>query len=242
MVLELKKHKPKILVADDEASIRRILDVRLSLMGYDVITASDGEEALDVFGNQDPNLLILDVMMPKLDGYRVCQALRAKSNVPIIMLTALSDVADRIAGLELGADDYMVKPFSLKELESRIRCVFRRSFKPSSHHSEETAGVTQFGLLRIDTNKRQAYRENERIKLTELEFDLLELLASRLGEPVSRIEVLERLWGFIPDRYDDKRVVDVHVSRLRQKLREASIQDDCILAVRGVGYRLQVSE
>jgi two-component system, OmpR family, response regulator RpaB len=122
----LENHKEKVLVVDDEASIRRILETRLSMIGYDVVTAADGEEALDVFRKTGPNLVVLDVMMPKLDGYGVCQELRKESDVPIIMLTALGDVADRITGLELGADDYVVKPFSPKELEARIRSVLRR--------------------------------------------------------------------------------------------------------------------
>jgi len=122
----LENHKEKILVVDDEASIRRILETRLSMIGYDVVTAADGEEALETFRNTEPDLVVLDVMMPKLDGYGVCQELRKESDVPIIMLTALGDVADRITGLELGADDYVVKPFSPKELEARIRSVLRR--------------------------------------------------------------------------------------------------------------------
>ena len=122
----METQKEKILVVDDEASIRRILETRLSMIGYDVVTAADGEEALDIFHEAIPDLVVLDVMMPKLDGYGVCQELRKESDIPIIMLTALGDVADRITGLELGADDYVVKPFSPKELEARIRSVLRR--------------------------------------------------------------------------------------------------------------------
>ena len=149
--------KETILVADDEASIRRILETRLSMIGYQVVTACDGNEALDLFRNCEPDLVVLDVMMPKLDGYGVCQELRKESDVPIVMLTALGDVADRITGLELGADDYVVKPFSPKELEARIRCVLRRVEK------EQIAGLPNSGViavmnLKIDTNKRQVYR------------------------------------------------------------------------------------
>ena len=129
MIQKSIANKEKVLVVDDEASIRRILDTRLSMIGYSVITASDGEEALSLFRKETPNLVILDVMMPKLDGYGVCQEIRKTSDVPIIMLTALGDVADRITGLELGADDYVIKPFSPKELEARIRSVLRRSEK-----------------------------------------------------------------------------------------------------------------
>ena len=169
--------KETILVADDEASIRRILETRLSMIGYQVVTACDGNEALDLFRNCEPDLVVLDVMMPKLDGYGVCQELRKESDVPIVMLTALGDVADRITGLELGADDYVVKPFSPKELEARIRCVLRRVEK------EQIAGLPNSGViavmnLKIDTNKRQVYRNDERIRLTGMEFSLLELLVS----------------------------------------------------------------
>lgn len=234
----MKDQQQKILVADDEASIRRILDTRLSMMGFVVITAADGEEALQVFQHQEPDLIILDVMMPKLNGYQVCQALRQESDVPIIMLTALSDVADRITGLEMGADDYMVKPFSPKELESRIRCILRRVNKPNAAH-QKSAGVIQVGHLEIDTNKRQVYKHNERIQLTHLEFNLLELLVSRPGEPISRVEFLQKVWGYSPDGKIDTRVVDVHMSRLRNKLKEDADEPDMILSVRGVGYAIQ---
>ncbi|KAI9134952.1 response regulator transcription factor RpaB [Acaryochloris sp. CCMEE 5410] len=234
----MKDQQQKILVADDEASIRRILETRLSMMGFVVITAADGEEALQVFQHQEPDLIILDVMMPKLNGYQVCQSLRQESDVPIIMLTALSDVADRITGLEMGADDYMVKPFSPKELESRIRCILRRITKSHSAH-HKSAGVIQVGHLEIDTNKRQVYKDKERIQLTHLEFNLLELLVSRPGEPISRVEFLQKVWGYSPDGKIDTRVVDVHMSRLRNKLKEDTEEPDLILSVRGVGYAIQ---
>lgn len=234
----MKDQQQKILVADDEASIRRILETRLSMMGFVVITAADGEEALQVFQHQEPDLIILDVMMPKLNGYQVCQSLRQESDVPIIMLTALSDVADRITGLEMGADDYMVKPFSPKELESRIRCILRRITKSHSSH-QTSAGIIQVGHLEIDTNKRQVYKDKERIQLTHLEFNLLELLVSRPGEPISRVEFLQKVWGYSPDGKIDTRVVDVHMSRLRNKLKEDTEEPDLILSVRGVGYAIQ---
>ncbi len=174
--------KETILVVDDEASIRRILETRLSMIGYQVVTACDGIEALETFRRSAPDLVVLDVMMPRLDGYGVCQELRKESDVPIVMLTALGDVADRITGLELGADDYVVKPFSPKELEARIRCVLRRVEKEQVA-GIPNSGVIQVGDLRIDTNKRQVYRGEERIRLTGMEFSLLELLVSRSGEP-----------------------------------------------------------
>jgi len=227
-----------ILVVDDEASIRRILETRLSMIGYQVITACDGEEALEIFRQHLPDLVVLDVMMPKLDGYGVCQELRKDSDVPIVMLTALGDVADRITGLELGADDYVVKPFSPKELEARIRCVLRRVEKDQTA-AIPNSGVVRIGELHIDTNKRQVFRGNERIRLTGMEFSLLELLVSRSGEAFSRGEILRDVWGYTPERHVDTRVVDVHISRLRSKLEDDPANPELILTARGIGYLFQ---
>ncbi len=230
--------KEKILVVDDEASIRRILETRLSMIGYDVVTAADGEEALEVFNREHPDLVVLDVMMPKLDGYGVCQELRKDSDVPIIMLTALGDVADRITGLELGADDYVVKPFSPKELEARIRSVLRRADRTTSS-GIPSSGVIHVGDIKIDTNKRQVYKRSERIRLTGMEFSLLELVVSRSGEPFSRSEILQEVWGYTPERHVDTRVVDVHISRLRSKLEDDPSNPELILTARGTGYLFQ---
>ena len=230
--------KETILLADDEASIRRILETRLSMIGYQVVTACDGNEALALFRRYEPDLVVLDVMMPKLDGYGVIQEIRKESDVPIVMLTAMADVADRITGLELGADDYVVKPFSPKELEARIRCVLRRVEK------EHIAGIPNSGViqvmnLKIDTNKRQVFRNDERIRLTGMEFSLLELMVSRSGEPFSRGEILKEVWGYTPERHVDTRVVDVHISRLRSKLEDDPANPELILTARGTGYLFQ---
>ena len=230
--------KETILVVDDEASIRRILETRLSMIGYQVVTACDGLEALEAFRRTSPDLVVLDVMMPKLDGYGVCQELRKESDVPIVMLTALGDVADRITGLELGADDYVVKPFSPKELEARIRCVLRRVDKDQAA-GIPNSGVITVGALRIDTNKRQVYRGDERIRLTGMEFHLLELLISRAGEPINRLDMLEKVWGYKPGKASDSRVVDVHVSRLRAKLEMDPENPELIITARGQGYMFQ---
>lgn len=234
----METQKEKILVVDDEASIRRILETRLSMIGYDVVTAADGEEALVIFRETEPDLVVLDVMMPKLDGYGVCQELRKDSDIPIIMLTALGDVADRITGLELGADDYVVKPFSPKELEARIRSVLRRVEK-NNPAGIPSSGVIAIGSIRIDTNKRQVYKGDERIRLTGMEFSLLELLVSKSGEPFSRSEILQEVWGYTPERHVDTRVVDVHVSRLRAKLEDDPSNPELILTARGTGYLFQ---
>lgn len=234
----METQKEKILVVDDEASIRRILETRLSMIGYDVVTAADGEEALVIFRESNPDLVVLDVMMPKLDGYGVCQELRKESDIPIIMLTALGDVADRITGLELGADDYVVKPFSPKELEARIRSVLRR-VDSNGATGIPSSGVISISSIRIDTNKRQAYKGDQRIRLTGMEFSLLELLVSKSGEPFSRSEILQEVWGYTPERHVDTRVVDVHVSRLRAKLEDDPSNPELILTARGLGYLFQ---
>ena len=178
----------KLLIVDDEPHIRMLLEQTLEELedqDVEIITATNGLEALETIQREKPNLVFLDVMMPKLDGYGVCQELRKESDVPIIMLTALGDVADRITGLELGADDYVVKPFSPKELEARIRSVLRRVDKTGSS-GIPSSGVIHVANIKIDTNKRQVYKGDERIRLTGMEFSLLELLVSRSGEAFSR--------------------------------------------------------
>ena len=235
----MENHKEKILVVDDEASIRRILETRLSMIGYIVVTAADGEEALAAYKKELPNLIILDIMMPKLDGYGVCQEIRKDSDIPIIMLTALGDVADRITGLELGADDYVVKPFSPKELEARIKAILRRVDRMSLHNTSVASGIIAMGGIKIDTNRRQVYKQNEKIRLTGMEFSLLELLMSKSGEAFSRAAILQEVWGYTPERHVDTRVVDFHISRLRSKLEEDPSNPDLILTARGTGYLFQ---
>lgn len=235
----MNNQKEKILIVDDETSIRRILETRLSLIGYNVVSASDGEEALSTFRRENPNLVVLDVMMPKLDGYGVCQELRKESDIPIIMLTALGDISDRITGLELGADDYVVKPFSPKELEARIKSVLRRVDKITINSNISTSGIINVGFLKVDTNKKQAYKNNARVRLTGMEFSLLELLVSRAGAPFSRASILQEVWGYTPERHVDTRVVDVHISRLRAKLEDDPSNPDLILTARGTGYLFQ---
>ncbi|MDY7022594.1 MAG: response regulator, partial [Cyanobacteriota bacterium] len=235
---EHKQNSGKILIADDESAIRRILTTRLSMVGYQVVAAANGHEALSLFETENPDLVVLDVMMPKLNGYGVCQKIRTQSDVPIIMLTALGDVADRITGLELGADDYLTKPFSPKELEARIQAILRRlkEANPARDASTETIEVDR---LRVDTVKRRVYKGEQMIPLTYIEFNLLELLLKRSGEAVSRSEILQELWGYAPRRIADMRVVDVHVARLRAKIEEDQRNPEYVLTVRGIGYSSQ---
>ncbi len=233
--------RQKILVADDEASIRRILEARLSMIGYEIITATDGEEAIAAFNKHNPDLIVLDVMMPKVDGYGVTREIRRTSDVPIIILTALGDVSERITGLELGADDYVIKPFSPKELEARVKAVLRRTNtkEVSAPASKVAKNVITTGNIRIDTARRQVFRKNERIRLTGMEFSLLELLVNNSGQAYSRNEILQHVWSYPPDHRIDTRVVDVHISRLRSKLETDPANPELILTARGIGYMFQ---
>jgi OmpR family response regulator RpaB len=226
--------RQKILVIDDEASIRQIVETRLKLAGYEVITASDGVEALEQASLHNPSLIVLDVMMPKMDGFEVCRELRKNMTTPIIMLTAKGDITDRIAALELGADDYVVKPFSPRELEARIKAVLRRT---QTDQAKQT--VILVDHLTIDTGKRQVLKSGDKVKLTEMEFNLLELLATNPGRAYSRSEILHQVWGYRLSQYSDTRVVDVHISRLRSKLEADPSAPELILTARGTGYAFQ---
>ncbi len=232
-----------LLVVDDEPAVRRVLVMRLQMAGYRVLCAEDGEEALALFHQEQPDLVVLDVMMPKLDGFAVCRRLRAESCVPIIFLSALDAIAERVAGLDLGADDYLSKPFSPKELEARIATILRRVGRGSaSAEPREQAsgtGVMRVGDLVVDTNRRQVSRDGQRIALTYTEFSLLELLFREPGRVVPRAEILEQLWGYPPRRAADLRVVDVYVARLRGKLEPDPRNPELILTVRGTGYASQ---
>jgi len=227
----------KILVADDEINIRRILETRLSIRGYKVFLAADGEEAITMFKKERPNLVILGTSCCLKLMVTVFAVNYEESKVPIIMLTALGGISDRVTGLELGADDYVIKPFSPKELEARIRSVLRRTQKPVTQKANSE--IFYMGNLKIDTLKRQVFKSNRRIKLTGTEFNLLELLINRAGERLTRTLILDKIWGYIPERYVDTRLVDVHISRLRSKLEEDPSNPDLILTARGTGYMFQ---
>ncbi|QEY32484.1 response regulator [Synechococcus sp. RSCCF101] len=235
--------KATILVVDDEPAVRRVLLMRLQLAGYRVIAAEDGEQALTLFHREQPDLVVLDVMLPRLDGFAVCRRLRDESCVPIIFLSALDSISERVAGLDLGADDYLPKPFSPKELEARIVSILRRVGRSAGAADLGDAaggqGVLRLGDLVVDTNRRQVTRDGERIALTYTEFSLLELLFREPGRVVPRAEILEQLWGYPPRRAADLRVVDVYVARLRGKLEPDPRNPELILTVRGTGYASQ---
>jgi two-component system, OmpR family, response regulator RpaB len=235
----LDNHKKTILVVDDEVSVIRILENHLSVIGYDVLTAFTGEEAIIMYKRETISLIILDIMIPKLNGYSICQEVKRESNIPIIILTSLGELSDRITGFELGVDDYMLKPFSLKELETRIKSILKRSSKSFIIRSEGINECLCIGKITIDFIKRHVYKRNEKVRLTGVEFSLLELLISRSGEPFSRSSILEEVWGHCSERSIDTRVVDVHISRLRSKLENDPSNPDLILTARGIGYLFQ---
>jgi len=234
----LKKSKAKILVVDDDAAIRQMLELRLSMAGYDVETVADGQDALDFFEGDGADLVVLDVMLPQVNGFEVCRQLRRDSDIPVVMLSALGDIKDRIAGLEAGADDYLVKPFSPRELEARIESILRRLRDPAAARFV-APGTLEIGAIRLDTNRQQVYKGPHRLALTYTEFKLLELLFEQAGEPVSRADILEKLWGYAPTRQADLRVIDVYVARLRSKIEEDPRNPELILTIRGFGYVAQ---
>ncbi len=227
---------PTILLVDDEDAVRKVLAFPLERDGYEVIQAADGEEALQQFAQQPVDLVVLDIMLPRLDGLEVCKRLRATSTVPIIMLTARDDELDKVIGLELGADDYITKPFSIREFRSRVRALLRRARAP--HTSLDVVEeVIEHDGLRIDVPRRIVEVRGAAVQLTYVEFELLRALAAQPGRVFSRRMLLEALWKSAD--YRDPRTIDVHVRHLREKLEAEPRTPEYILTVRGVGYRFR---
>jgi two-component system, OmpR family, response regulator len=223
-----------ILLVDDEDSVQKLLTYPLEREGFRVVHARDGEEALKRFAEQDFDLVVLDLMLPKLDGLEVCKRLRAESSVPIIMLTARDDELDKVLGLELGADDYITKPFSIREFRSRVRALLRRAAAPRAGERDQDE-VIEVGELRIDIPRRTVEVRGQGVQLTFVEFELLRVLAAAPGRVFSRRQLLERLRGGAD--YREPRTIDVHVRHLREKIERNPHEPELILTVRGVGYR-----
>ena len=221
----------KILLVDDEASLLETLALNLRNAGYDVVTASDGMEAIERAGEEAPDLVILDLMLPEVDGLTVCRSLRQKSDVPILILTARTGELDKIVGLESGADDYLTKPFSLGELQARIRALLRRA--GTARQSDEIHS----GNLLLNLVSRRAFLDERELVLSPKEFSLLSELMRHRGAVLSRDLLLTRVWGY--DFYGDSRTVDVHVRWLREKIEEDPSQPARIVTVRGIGYRFE---
>ena len=224
-----------ILLVDDEDSIQTLLTFPLERDGYRVVQARDGEEALRRFADEAVDLVVLDVMLPRLDGLEVCKRLRSQSNVPIIMLTARGEELDKVLGLELGADDYITKPFSIREFRSRVRALLRRASAPRA--AAEREEVIERGELRIDLPRRTVQIRGETIQLTFIEFEMLVVLAANPGVVFSRRELLERLRG--GSDYREPRTIDVHVRHLREKIERDPSNPELILTIRGAGYRFR---
>jgi len=222
-----------ILLVDDEDSIQKLLTYPLERDGFKVVHARDGEEALARFAEEDVDLVVLDLMLPKLDGLEVCKRLRAASSVPIIMLTARDDELDKVLGLELGADDYITKPFSIREFRSRVRALLRRAAIPGDGRAEEET-IERDGL-KIDVARRDVDVSGRAVQLTYVEFELLRTLASSPGVVFSRQRLLEALWG--GSDYREPRTIDVHVRHLREKLEPDPSEPRYLQTVRGAGYR-----
>jgi DNA-binding response OmpR family regulator len=224
----------KILIVDDEPPIIDVLRYNLTQSGYRVLVAWDGEQALVLARTENPDLVILDLMLPKIDGIDVCKLMRQESDIPIIMLTAKDEEIDRVLGLELGADDYVVKPFSVRELMARVKSVLRRTRQPQSAKPTPV----RIGKLNIDTGRYEAYWADTPLDLTALEYNMLHTLAIQHNRVLTREQLLEQVWGY--DYHGDVRVVDAVVKRLRAKLRTAAPKQDLIATVRGVGYKLDI--
>ena len=225
-----------VLVVEDEENLLEALRYNLEREGYAVNTAIDGEQALLSARDSAPDLVILDVMLPRLDGFEICRILRRRSDVPILMLTARGEEIDRVVGLELGADDYVTKPFSVRELMARVRNLLRRSHRaPSATDEASPADILRSGDLEIDSVSHIVRLNGDLLELKPREFDLLALLAKNKARAFTRDQILERLWGH--DYYGDSRTVDVHIRWLREKIEPQPSKPVRIVTIRGVGYR-----
>ncbi|MGD9047809.1 MAG: response regulator transcription factor [Anaerolineae bacterium] len=233
-----KEPQNRILVVEDDLTLLETLEYNLAAEGYEVITAADGLTALEVAREEQPDLILLDLMLPRLDGFEVCRILRRETNVPILMLTARADEVDRVVGLEVGADDYLTKPFSMRELLARVKALLRRvrlireevAGEKGLPDSEQLA----FDDLVIDLDRREVVIRNEALRLKPKEFELLAFLARHPGMALSRDLLLERVWGW--DYGGGSRTVDVHVRWLREKVEADPANPERIVTVRGVGY------
>ena len=230
----------KVLIVEDDRTLLEVLQYNLAREGYDVLTAADGAAGLETARSGKPDLVILDVMLPKMDGYEVCRILRQETTVPIMMLTAKTEETDRVVGLEVGADDYVTKPFSMRELMARVRAMLRRT-EMMKKEAESSAGAPaarfKVGEFEIDAARHKVSRGGMAVDLSRMEFALLEFLARNQGHVFSRDHLLEKVWGY--DFSGDTRTVDVHVSWLRRKIEPDPAHPRHLLTVRGVGYKFE---
>jgi two-component system, OmpR family, response regulator len=226
-----------ILIVEDDKTLLDVLKYNFAKEGYRVITASDGITALDAARKEHPDIVILDVMLPQMSGFEVCRVLRKEMSTPVLMLTARDEEVDRVVGLDIGADDYMTKPFSMRELMARVRALLRRSEMVETAAPAASRGDIKIGDLDIDIARHQVILSGNVLELTPKEFDLLLFLATNKGLVFSREQLLEKVWGF--DYPGDTRTVDVHVRYLREKIEPDSAHPTRLLTVRGVGYKFE---
>ncbi len=229
-----------ILIIDDEENIQRLVEAYLLAEGYTVHIAADGVTGLEMFREHQPDLVVLDIMLPGLDGLDLLRRIRQESDVYVLMLTAKSEEPDRVIGLTLGADDYLTKPFSPRELVARVKAILKRGRAAASGDAspaQDDDDVLCFQRVRIHPARYEVYRDDQPVELTALEFKLLLALAQHAGMVLSRTQLLERVWGY--DFYGDERVVDVHIGRIRQKLEPDPAAPQFIVTVRGVGYKFE---
>jgi DNA-binding response OmpR family regulator len=238
--LKVSDQPARILLVDDEQSIQTLLSYPLRKEGYDVVQATDGRQALDRFEEQAFDLVVLDLMLPKVDGLEVCRRLRSKSSVPIIMLTAKSEEIDKVVGLELGADDYITKPFSMREFSSRVKAALRRVELSRPVQTAPDEAPLEIDELRIDFPKRSVRVRGQDAQLTFVEFEILSALARSPGRVFTRDMLLARVWG--DAAYRDPRTIDVHIRHLREKVERDPKDPDYLFTVRGVGYRFRDTE
>lgn len=225
----------KILIIEDEKPISDIVKFNLQKEGFDIITAYDGREGLDMALSQNPDLIILDIMLPSMNGFDICKKIRETSNVPIIMATAKEEEVDKVLGLEFGADDYITKPFSIRELTARVKANLRRTAMPVMNNEVHAhKDLIKSGALAIDIAKYEVSKDGSIVPLTVREFELLKFLATQQEQVFSREQLLERVWGY--EYYGDIRTVDVTVRRLREKIEDDSAKPNYVMTRRGVGY------
>jgi DNA-binding response OmpR family regulator len=223
----------RVVIIEDDPLITDSVVEALQNAGYNVLTAADGKRGLELARAHQPQLVLLDIMLPQMDGWEVCKTIRAESTVPILMITALNEEVDRILGLELGADDYLTKPFSTRELLARVRATLRRV--EFEHQDEKPPRELTVGEVRLDLEARRAFKGQQELTLRYKEFELLSLLMSRAGEAVSRHDLFNEVWGY--DWLGDTRTLDVHIRWLREKLEDDPSTPVYVQTVRGVGYR-----
>lgn len=241
-MVEENYYKKTILVVDDEKMIRNLLNVNLTKEGYNVIEATDGVEGVEMAIEKNPDLILLDVMLPKLDGLSVCKKIKSRMNVPILMVTAKDNEVDKILGLELGADDYVTKPFSIRELIARIKANLRKAEITIDNKNENSTiakdrkkeNIIEVGPLLLDIERFEVYVNGKNVDLTLREFEVLKFLATEPGQVISREELLEKVWGY--EYYGDIRTVDVTVRRIREKIERDTSAPKILITKRGVGY------